>query len=239
MDIQSITQCEQIIRHLVTITETTLDLGDKIALAEKHICLLRSLTAKEARTVITLKSIKRAILQNTLKIVRSNLYYLNNGSENDIKNNNLKFLHERLNKILEKESEAEDMDFSDLTESRNECSMHFLAEKIQSLELKKRVDTAAAVSATAATFKLHKADIDIKFPESCSRESLLEFESRTSLPPVPEDAFTSFMRPARSYSLSSFKNMKKMKHTLKQYDDFDTEEPKAFDISGFQSNETY
>lgn len=60
-------------------------------------------------------------------------------------------------------------------------------------------------------------NIDEKYPEHCSKESLLDMNNIVSLQTVPEDIFTDFHhKPNRTVSSSSLKNLRKVKLCLQK-----------------------
>ncbi|XP_054261461.1 uncharacterized protein LOC128985698 isoform X2 [Macrosteles quadrilineatus] len=65
---------------------------------------------------------------------------------------------------------------------------------------------------------------DDKYPERCSRESLLDISNVVNLPTVPEDAFASFQRPNRTLSSCSLKNLRKVQLCLQKATCSDMEE---------------
>lgn len=68
-------------------------------------------------------------------------------------------------------------------------------------------------------------NIDEKYPEHCSKESLLDMNNIVSLQTVPEDIFTDFHhKPNRTMSSSSLKNLRKVKMCLQKVCDVDDAE---------------
>jgi len=58
--------------------------------------------------------------------------------------------------------------------------------------------------------------LDEKYPEHCSRESLLDGVNLITLPTVKEDVFADFNRPNRTLSSSSLKSIRKVKRCLQK-----------------------
>lgn len=58
----------------------------------------------------------------------------------------------------------------------------------------------------------------MQYPESWSKESLIDLNNIMNLPPVPENIFTGLApsRPVRSSSLSSLKSLRKVKLSLQR-----------------------
>lgn len=76
-----------------------------------------------------------------------------------------------------------------------------------------------------SSIKTVKTDVNEKYPENLSRDSLIDFNTVVNLPPVPEDIFTSFSnRPIKSSSLSSLKSMRKIKMYLQKAENSDTDD---------------
>ncbi|XP_045473973.1 uncharacterized protein LOC123680224 isoform X2 [Harmonia axyridis] len=70
---------------------------------------------------------------------------------------------------------------------------------------------------TTSSLRSVKSDVDEKYPENLSKESLIDLNNVVNLPPVPEDIFTSFSgKPTRSASLSSLKSIRKVKLFLQK-----------------------
>lgn len=63
-----------------------------------------------------------------------------------------------------------------------------------------------------------------KYPERCSKESLLDISNIVNLPTVPEDTFASFQRPNKTLSSCSLKNLRKVKLCLQKAACCDAEE---------------
>lgn len=80
-------------------------------------------------------------------------------------------------------------------------------------------------------------NINEKYPDRCSRESLLDISNIVSLPTVPEDVFADFSRPRRTMSSSSLKNMRRVKMCLQKMsdDDIDTTSAKPYLASSVTS----
>lgn len=70
---------------------------------------------------------------------------------------------------------------------------------------------------------MFQIDINEKYPEDLSRESLIDLNTVANLPPVPEDIFVS-NKPVRSSSLSSLKSMRKVKLFLQKAESSDDDD---------------
>uniref|UniRef100_A0A6P7GEW6 Uncharacterized protein LOC114336449 n=1 Tax=Diabrotica virgifera virgifera TaxID=50390 RepID=A0A6P7GEW6_DIAVI len=82
---------------------------------------------------------------------------------------------------------------------------------------------------TSWTNKGVRSDINEKYPESLSRESLIDL-AIVNLPPVPEDIPTGFStKPTRSSSLSSLKSMRKVKLFLQKAENSDDDDSSDID----------
>lgn len=151
---------------------------------------------------------------------------------------NIKLEYEKLLIILEKElTEIEDIDSAEtnLTQDLNNVNLQTIIEKIRYLETKQKQAECNFLPATPSSTKSVKYDIDEKYPENWSRESLIDLSNVMNLPPVPEDIFQGFNKPQRTSSLSSLKNLRKVKLYLQRAsntsDDDDESELDELEIS--------
>lgn len=104
--------------------------------------------------------------------------------------NNLKGEAKKLLTVLDEISENEDQ----------------LDEKLKNTYLKANLSTKCL-------------NINEKYPEHCSKESLLDMNNIISLPTVPEGVFADFGRPCRTKSSTSLKNMRRVKMCLQKMTD--------------------
>ena len=110
--------------------------------------------------------------------------------------------------ILEKELLAmEDVEVIDM-EPYNDLSN--LAERLRNLENKQKSTEQNYNLPQTYSTRSFRSDVDEKYPENWSRESLIDLNSVVNLPPVPEDIFTSSFKPIRTSSLSSLKSIRKV-----------------------------
>ncbi|XP_076265626.1 uncharacterized protein LOC143199587 [Rhynchophorus ferrugineus] len=98
-------------------------------------------------------------------------------------------------------------------------------ERVKYFEARKKLSENILHANTSST-RSFKNDVDEKYPENLSRESLIDLNSVVNLPPVPEDIFTSFSnnKPVRTSSLSSLKSMRKIKLFLQKAESSEDEE---------------
>ncbi|XP_057658675.1 uncharacterized protein LOC130895422 [Diorhabda carinulata] len=100
-----------------------------------------------------------------------------------------------------------------------------MVDDTQQMKEKVRIEKRCGSPTTSWTNKSIKSDVNEKYPENLSRESLIDLNSIANLPPVPEDIFTSFStKPMRSSSLSSLKSMRKVKMFLQKAESSDEED---------------
>ncbi|XP_046389713.1 uncharacterized protein LOC124158595 [Ischnura elegans] len=216
---KSIINGDEVLLHLVTISETVREVNNKLNVAERHINYLKNLTAKEGRTLINLRSTTKALLQNAMTVAQSTIKCLESEPYGH-KNEKVIDLCERLYNIMEKDSQPDVDNTENSVPEEGDIDLSRLTDKIEYMESKQKSNESIYSPASHNFYKSYRSDIDEKYPESCSRESLLDLDFGATLPPVPEGAFTDFKRPPRSCSLSSIKNIKKMKLTLRPcYDD--------------------
>lgn len=128
-----------------------------------------------------------------------------------------------------------------------ELNLEQLSEKIRVLETRNRTNSENNIHAKPSSSRgskvcttsiitvqsnlmqyiiLFQIDINEKYPEDLSRESLIDLNTVANLPPVPEDIFTSFVsnKPVRSSSLSSLKSMRKVKLFLQKAESSDDDD---------------
>ncbi|CAH1996665.1 unnamed protein product [Acanthoscelides obtectus] len=140
----------------------------------------------------------------------------------DIPNTAFKQECDRLLGIVEKQ--LLELKLKNSEASCTNLDLEQLSEKIRYLESKQK-NLEAIISPHTSSSKNIKADINEKYPENLSRESLIDLNTVVNLPPVPEDIFTSFNnKPKRSSSLSSLKSMRKIKMFLQRAESSDDED---------------
>ncbi|XP_017781435.1 PREDICTED: uncharacterized protein LOC108566189, partial [Nicrophorus vespilloides] len=106
-----------------------------------------------------------------------------------------------------------------------------LSDRIGCLEAKQKLSEAAPCVQSSVSVRSVKSDVDEKYPENWSRDSLIDLNTVVNLPPVPEDIFTCFSnKPTRTSSLSSLKGMRKVKLFLQRAaNNSDDEDSSDFD----------
>lgn len=88
-----------------------------------------------------------------------------------------------------------------------------VSDRIHRLEERQKLQDLGQPHSSVST-RSFKSDIDERYPESCSRDSLLDLNTILCLPTVPEDAFSFCKPPARTSSLSSLRGLRKVKLSL-------------------------
>ncbi|XP_019877261.1 uncharacterized protein LOC109605127 [Aethina tumida] len=191
---------EAVLRQSLLMVEAALENKERFVTGVDYLCALKG-------ALDELQTISKNSLLNARNILLSNLATCNE---------QVKCYHDKLLNIVERE--LSDMD--DVREADYDINMKQIHDKIRHLESKYKLSHSSNKSSV-------KSDIDEKYPENLSRESLIDMNNISSLPPVPEDIVTMFAhssKPSRTSSLSSLKNMRKVQLFLQKAETSDEDE---------------
>lgn len=209
---------ENVLQQAIYITQAAMELQERYNSGEKYINYLKTITVGAEKAVMGLKLISRASLIHAENLIRTQLNLLE--TTDPIRNDFSKLLN-----IIEKQTTESDEGNADLIGNRD---LNNLSEKIKFLEMRQQMKQKESISfgQSSSSRSVNKMDIDEKYPENLSRESLIDLNNVANLPPVPEDIFTSFSiaKPTRSSSLSSLKSMRKVKLFLQKAENSDEDE---------------
>ncbi|XP_044733603.1 uncharacterized protein LOC123296207 [Chrysoperla carnea] len=211
-------QTEQMLHNAVLMTQMAMELKERTTSGEKYVCYLRTLSVRAGRVIAAMQNSGRSFLLLAQKLCLTAIKTIDSLPASEQMMYNIKLEYEKLLNILEKElTDIEDIDGADavLTQDINNVTLPNIVEKIRYLEIKQKQAECNSLPPTSST-KSVKSDIDEKYPENWSRESLIDLNNVINLPTVPEDIFTSFSKPVRTSSLSSLKNLRKVKLYLKR-----------------------
>lgn len=205
---------EHLLQNAILMTEMAMGIKERCQSAEKYVSYLKNLTLRAGKNVNALEASGKSILNLAQKLVTSVMALIDGAplttSDQSCLGHKLEF--EKLLLIIEKElTDIEDVEFPE-----NVPNLTNLAEKIKYLEAKQRMSDTSSLQRSGSV-KSVKSDIDEKYPENLSRDSLIDLNNVVNLPPVPEDIFTTFSsKPTRTSSLSSLKSMRKVKLFLQR-----------------------
>lgn len=226
-------QFEHMLLNTVLITEMAMDLKERCGVGEKYICYLRSLAIRGSKTISTLQCLTKSFLLLAQKWITTATSRIENMAVEDQICIAMKLEYEKLLSVIEKElSEIDD------TESVEHPygSLNNIAEKIKLLEMRQKPSPEGNHLPPSSSAKSFKSDIDEKYPENLSRESLIDLNNVMNLPSVPEDIFGYATKPTRTSSLSSLKSMRKVKLYLQRAssasdEEDENSEPEEHDVS--------
>lgn len=219
-------QAEYMLQNVIAMTEMGMDMKERCASGEKYVCYLRSLSIKAGKTISLLQNTGKSFLVLAQKIVTSVMASLDNMPAPDQSCIAIKLEYENLLKVIERELALYD-DVEPATLPNNIANM---SEKIKYLETKQKLSDNHLLQHSGSV-KSVKSDIDEKYPENWSRDSLIDLNNVVNLPPVPEDIFTSFpAKPTRTSSLSSLKSMRKVKLFLQRAANNSDDEDESSDL---------
>lgn len=205
-------QIEQMLHNTILMTEMAMDLKERCGVGEKYICYLRSLAIRGSKTISALQGLTKSFLLLAQKWIISATANIDNMPVEDQVCNAMKLEYEKLLVVIEKElSEIENAETVDPAYG----SLSILSEKIKFLEARQKTSDVIHLPPSSSA-KSFKSDVDEKYPENLSRESLIDLNSVVNLPSVPEDIFGYATKPARTSSLSSLKSMRKVKLYLQR-----------------------
>ncbi|XP_030761712.1 uncharacterized protein LOC115886612 [Sitophilus oryzae] len=187
----------EILKQALNLSEVAMDLRDHYIAGEKCINFFKSMIngAEKALNAIEITSKSSFNLAN--KLVENNINVPELSEE-------LKLEYDQLQGLINKH--LSDFNMEEHTSDKNKY-----------LEAKRR-NSENVLHGNSSSTKSLKNDVDEKYPENLSKESLIDLNNVVNLPPVPEDIFTSFSnnKPTRTSSLSSLKNMRKIKMFLQK-----------------------
>ncbi|KAK9709076.1 hypothetical protein QE152_g26804 [Popillia japonica] len=220
-------QAEHMLQNAILMTEMGMGIKERCSSAEKYVSYLRNITLRAAKNVAALDASGRSFLALAQKLILSVMALIDDVplALSDQPCLNLKLEFEKLLSIIEKElTEIDDIDTSEHVPNINN-----LTEKIKYLEAKQRMTDTSCLQRSGSV-KSVKSDVDEKYPENLSRDSLIDLNNVVNLPPVPEDIFTTFSnKPTRTSSLSSLKSMRKVKLFLQRAANHSDEEDLSSD----------
>ncbi|XP_044754637.1 uncharacterized protein LOC123313718 [Coccinella septempunctata] len=187
----------EILNNILMITELGIDLQQRCSSGEKYISYLKASFDRANRTVHTLNELSRNALERAKKLAIFTLQGINQDDP-------IYSEYEKILEIIDKQSTEVD--------SPQNLEAPWNAEIRRIPDMKKTYDLP-----TTSSLRSVKSDVDEKYPENLSKESLIDLNNVVNLPPVPEDIFTSFSgKPIRSASLSSLKSIRKVKLFLQK-----------------------
>lgn len=206
-------QAEHMLQSAISITEMGMDMKERCDAGEKYVCYLRSLAIRAGKTINSLHSIGKSFLILAQKLATSVMAAIDSMPVADQLCYSMKIEYEKLLMVIEKEL----ADIEDVEPSNNNASnLSNISEKIKYLEAKQKLSDNTFLQHSGSV-KSVKSDVDEKYPENWSRDSLIDLNNVVNLPPVPEDIFTSFAsKPTRTSSLSSLKSIRKVKLFLQR-----------------------
>lgn len=227
-------QFEHMLHNAVLMTEMAMDLKERCTSGEKYICYLRSLCIRGGKTINAMQSLTKSFLLLTQKFASNAVTSIENAPMEDHFCSSMKTEYEKLLALIEKElSNIEDVE---VTENVS-VNLNNIVEKIKHLEVKQNKASDGGHLPPSNSAKSFKSDVDEKYPENWSRESLIDLNNVVNLPSVPEDIFGYTTKPTRTSSLSSLKSMRKVKLYLQRAgsgsdEDDDNSESDDHDSSG-------
>lgn len=198
-------------------TQTAIELQDRHTSGEKYINYLKTIINGADKAVAALKLLSRSSLKLAENLVREQLMVVN--ETDSVRNDFTKLLA-----VIDRQIAESDEGNCDLIEASTSSN---LSERIKCLEMRQQIKQRESISfgQSSSSRSVNRIDIDEKYPENLSRESLIDLNNVANLPPVPEDIFTSFSnRPTRSSSLSSLKSMRKVKLSLQKAENSDEDD---------------
>ncbi|XP_015603176.1 uncharacterized protein LOC107271547 isoform X2 [Cephus cinctus] len=218
---------EQILYNAIIVTEMGMDLRDRAQAGEKYVCYLRSLAVRASRAISSMHNSAKTFIMLSQRFVKNAIRHLNSVQPNDQSIQSLRQEYERLLVVLEKElldiDDLENVDVS-LNNDLNTVNLTAINERLRNLETRQKFTEQNFSLPHSSSARSFKSEVDEKYPENWSRDSLIDLSSVVNLPPVPEDIFTSFSKPVRSSSLSSLKSIRKVKLYLQRAANSEDEE---------------
>lgn len=208
-------QIENILQNAILMTEMGMDIKERCIAGEKYVCYLRSLSIKAGKNINALHTIGKSYLNLAQKLIINMISKFDDIVVNDQNCYNLKIEYDKLLSIIEKELiDIDDLDNNVHNTFTNNASN--ITERIKYLEVKQKLMDNTYLPRSGSV-KSVKSDVDEKYPENWSKDSLIDLDNIVNLPPVPEDIFTTFTnKPSRTSSLSSLKGIRKVKLFLQR-----------------------
>lgn len=208
-------QTESILQNAILMTEVGMDIKERCIAGEKYVCYLRSLSIKAGKNINALHSIGKSFLTLAQKLIIPMISKIENVTIHDPSCcYHLKIEYDKLLAVIEKELN----DIDDLDNNHNILSNNVsnITERIKYLEAKQKLMDNTFLPRSGSV-KSVKSDVDEKYPENWSKDSLIDLDNIVNLPSVPEDIFTTFTnKPSRTSSLSSLKGIRKVKLFLQR-----------------------
>ncbi|KAB0794694.1 hypothetical protein PPYR_11533 [Photinus pyralis] len=207
-------QGEQILQNALLLTEMGMDLKEQTMSGQKYVSCLRSMTLRAAKIMSVLQSSSKTFLSLAQKVLQSGLESTPCHDQTYL---TVKSDYEKLLNIIEKElGEIDEID--NVNSPTSPCGTgSTVAERLKCLEEKQKSSSDNCLLPLSNSARSVKSDVDEKYPENLSRESLIDLNNVVNLPTVPEDMFTGFTnKPTRTSSLSSLKSMRKVKLFLQR-----------------------
>lgn len=207
---------EKLLHHALLMTEVGMDLKERYISGEKYVSYLKNIISGADKAISALHYISKSSLEEAKLLIKSL-----GGPEVP---GNIREEYEKLLAIIDRQ--LNDLEMKNVEQSIENLDITQISEKIKYLESKqKNLENVLFPSPNTLSNKNLKADIDEKYPENLSRESLIDLNTVVNLPPVPEDIFTSFSnKPTRTSSLSSLKSMRKIKLYLQKAESSDDDD---------------
>ncbi|KAJ8917759.1 hypothetical protein NQ315_005210 [Exocentrus adspersus] len=201
---------EKVLHHALLMTEVGMDLKERYLSGEKYVCYLKTIITGADKAISALHYISKSSLEDAKQLVKSL-----GGPDVPV---NIRNEYEKLLAIIDKQ--LNDLEMKNMEQCIENMDITQIKSRQKNLE-----NAMFPAPNTASSNKSLKADIDEKYPENLSRESLIDLNTVVNLPPVPEDIFTSFSnKPTRTSSLSSLKSMRKIKLYLQKAESSDDDD---------------
>lgn len=209
-------QYEHMLHNAIIVTEMAMDLKERARAGEKYVCYLRSLAVRASRAISTMHNSAKTFIVLSQRLSNALLKHLEENSASTSSDTGIMDLrqeYERLVAILDKEiSDIDDMENVDasMASDFNVLNTSGIAERLRNLETKQRYAEQNFTLPQTLSARSFRSDVDEKYPDNWSKDSLISLDNVVNLPPVPEDAFTCFSKPVRTSSLSSLKSIRKV-----------------------------
>ncbi|KAJ8934165.1 hypothetical protein NQ314_013547 [Rhamnusium bicolor] len=215
---------ENMLQHVLLMTEVGMDLKERYISGEKYICYLKTILSGADKAISALHYISKSSLEEGKRLIKC--------LEETEMPINIKNEYDKLLTIIDKQ--LNELEMKNLDGTVENLDIALISEKIKYLESRQKNSENNLLPPNSSSNKSVKADIDEKYPENLSRESLIDLNA-VNLPTVPEDIFSSFSsnKPTRSSSLSSLKSMRKIKLFLQKAESSDDEDSSDNDDRDF------
>uniref|UniRef100_A0A1B6LFC9 Uncharacterized protein n=1 Tax=Graphocephala atropunctata TaxID=36148 RepID=A0A1B6LFC9_9HEMI len=191
-----------ILQNVTMLSELSSHLKRETRKGENTLGSLQSILSQAGKDVASLHQCVDTLLLIAKKLVYQSLKIL------PVKDPNFKYLKTEADKLL-----------NILDEIKNDEEELLLDRKWRPMDKSLRQKSSRSLN------------VDEKYPEHCSKESLLDISTINTLPTLHEDVFVDFHRPSKTLSSCSLKNLRKVKMYLQKVDDdedyFENEAEKA------------